>query len=425
VTAPLRFNYSNDEIRLAADLVQILVPSVRTSAESVISELATSLQLNELEFRAGDVISGGFNFSSSDFRLDNGIADISNPAYSGKLQLEKDTLTGVLEVDIDQRLRLGIGLQHFFLRDTGDVVLKLAPYEFTKAGPLSTLITPKELEADVVAGQIEGLANISWSKQLDDSWRFGGPIALKIDQLSGYYADYFFVDMNTDLFAEATTPLGIQVSNPASASLSRIDIGLPLEGLSWQYRFDTLTGEIQIFDFDTSLLDGKLSIPAASYNSAGDRQQVNVVLADLRVDSLIALAEYPGLEADGLISGYLPFIIEGDTISVEKGLVGALKPGGSIRYAPADSIPSSNQSLQLVNDALSNYQYQTMNTEVFYDEDGELLLSVQLQGRNPNMNNGQAISLNVNITNNIPSLLKSLQASRVITDELERFVSQP
>ena len=66
-----------------------------------------------------------------------------------------------------------------------------------------------------------------------------------------------------------------------------------------------------------------------------------------------------------------------------------------------------------------------MDTEVFYDEDGELLLSVQLQGRNPNMNNGQAINLNVNITNNIPSLLKSLQASRVITDELERFVSQP
>ena len=424
-TAQLRFNYSNDEIRLAADLVQIFVPSVRASAESVISELATHLQLDELEFRAGDVISGGFNFSSREFRLDNGIAVINNPAYSGKLQLEKDTLTGVLEVDIDQRLRLGIGLQHFFLRDTGDVILKMAPYEFAASGPLSTLITPKALEADFVAGQVEGLANISWSKQLDDSWRFGGPIALKIDQLSGYYANYFFVDMNTDLFAEATTPLGIQVSNPASASLSRIDIGLPLEGLSWQYRFDTLTGEIQVFDFDTSLLDGELSIPEASYNSAGDRQQIDVVVADLRVDSLIALAEYPGLEADGLISGYLPFIIEGDTIRVEKGLVGALKPGGSIRYTPADSTPNSNQSLQLVNDALSNYQYQTMNTEVFYDEGGELLLSVQLEGHNPNMNNGQAINLNVNITNNIPSLLKSLQASRVIKDELKRFASQP
>jgi len=66
-----------------------------------------------------------------------------------------------------------------------------------------------------------------------------------------------------------------------------------------------------------------------------------------------------------------------------------------------------------------------MNTEVFYDEGGELLLSVQLQGLNPDMNNGQEINLNVNITDNIPSLLKSLQASRVITDELERFISQP
>jgi len=149
------------------------------------------------------------------------------------------------------------------------------------------------------------------------------------------------------------------------------------------------------------------------------------VLADLRLASLVALADYPGLEADGLISGYLPFIIEGDTISIERGLVGALKPGGSIRYTPADSTPSNNQSLLLVNDALSNYQYQTMNTEVFYDEGGELLLSVQLQGRNPDMNNGQEINLNVNITDNIPSLLKSLQASRVITDELERFISQP
>ena len=66
-----------------------------------------------------------------------------------------------------------------------------------------------------------------------------------------------------------------------------------------------------------------------------------------------------------------------------------------------------------------------MCAEVFYDEDGELLLNVQLQGRNPDMNDGQAINLNVNITDNIPSLLKSLQASRVITDELERFMSLP
>lgn len=425
VTAPIRFNYSNDELRVAADLIQIHVPSVQTSSESAISKLASNLQLNEFEFRLGDVTSGRFSFSSSEFHVDSSIAEISNLSYSGKLQLEADILTGILEIDLDQRLRLGIGLQHFFLRDTGDVVLKLAAHEFTETVPLTALIRPKKLDADIVAGQIEGLANISWSKQLDDSWRFGGPIALKVDQLSGYYADYFFLDLNTDLFAEATTPLGVQVANPASAYLGRIDIGLSLEELSWQYSFDTRAGEVQIIDFDTALLGGKLSIPSAFYNSAKGRQQVDVVLAELRVDSLVNLVDYPGLEADGLISGYIPLIIEGDSISIEKGLIGALKPGGSIHYIPDNSTPSSDPSLKLVNNALSNYHYQTMNTEVFYFDDGELLLNVQLQGNNPDMNNGQAINLNVNITDNIPSLLKSLQASRIITKELERFASEP
>lgn len=424
VTAALRLNYSNEEIRLAADTATLRIPSLIGPPDSLVSTLTTDIQLDTLEFRAGDLISGGFNFTSDGFRLVNTIAELGNPAFSGKLQLEEDVLTGIAEIDLDQKLRLGIGLQHFFHRDTGDVVLQLGAIEFTETTPLSALINPQQLNADVIAGRIEGLANISWSKQLDGSWRFGGPIALKVDQLSGYYEDYLFVDLRTDLFAEATTPLGIQVTNPASASLRRIDIGLPLEQLSWQYRFDTLSREVEITDFDTELLGGKLSIAAARYNPRRDRQQVDVVLADLRVDSLVSLVDYPGLRADGLISGYLPFIIEGETISIERGLVGALKPGGSIRYTPENAVPSDNQSIKLVNDALSNYQYQTMNTEVSYSEDGELLLDVQLRGSNPDMNNGQAINLNVNITDNIPSLLKSLQASRVITEELERLVER-
>jgi hypothetical protein len=36
------------------------------------------------------------------------------------------------------------------------------------------------------------------------------------------------------------------------------------------------------------------------------------------------------------------------------------------------------------------------------------------------MNAGQAINLNVNINDNLHTLLKSLQASRTLTDELER-----
>jgi hypothetical protein len=134
----------------------------------------------------------------------------------------------------------------------------------------------------------------------------------------------------------------------------------------------------------------------------------------------VELADYPGLVVEGRISGYLPLQLRGDIILIEAGLVAALQPGGAIQYTPANPIPSSNPSIQLVNDALSNYQFTTMNTDVFYDEIGDLRLAVQLRGTNPDMNNGQGINLNVNITDNIPTLMRSLQASRIITDALEQ-----
>ena len=425
LSAALRFNYSNEEMRVATELVQIAIPAINSSTDNTGLSISSNLQMNEVELRVGDFISGGFNFSSSDFQLGNSYADLISPAFSGKVQLEEEILTGILELDINQSLRLGVGLQHFFLRDTGDAMLQIAAHDFSHAAPLTSLFALQDFDADIVAGAVEGLANISWSKQVDESWRFGGPIALKLDGLSGYFQDYFFVDLSTDLFAEATTPLGMKITNPARASLERLDVGLPLEDSSWQYRYDSLTGELQIDDFTTALLGGSLSIAALQYDPTETRQQVDIVLAEMNVESIVDLAAYSGVYADGLVSGYLPFIVTGDYITIEKGLVGAVNPGGNIRYTPAGSQPSSNQSLLLVNQALSNYQYQTMNTEVFYDEEGELLLALQLRGYNPDMNNGQAINLNVNITDNIPSLLKSLQASRIITDELERFMQRP
>ena len=73
----------------------------------------------------------------------------------------------------------------------------------------------------------------------------------------------------------------------------------------------------------------------------------------------------------------------------------------------------------MLNQALSNYQYQTLNTEVYYDDAGELRLEVQLRGTNPDMNGGQPINLNVSISDNIPTLLQSLRAGQAISDRLE------
>jgi hypothetical protein len=61
-----------------------------------------------------------------------------------------------------------------------------------------------------------------------------------------------------------------------------------------------------------------------------------------------------------------------------------------------------------------------METGVDYLPNGDLALAVQLQGTNPDTNSGQRINLNLNISDNIPTLLRSLQAGRTITEAVEQ-----
>jgi hypothetical protein len=49
---------------------------------------------------------------------------------------------------------------------------------------------------------------------------------------------------------------------------------------------------------------------------------------------------------------------------------------------------------------------------------------MQLRGRNPDMEGGRPIVLNLGVENNIPQMLRSLQASRSIEDILEGRVKR-
>jgi hypothetical protein len=56
---------------------------------------------------------------------------------------------------------------------------------------------------------------------------------------------------------------------------------------------------------------------------------------------------------------------------------------------------------------------------VDYTEQGDLLLQMRLAGINPDMDANQPVNLNLGVENNIPQLLRSLQATRAIEDILE------
>ena len=70
--------------------------------------------------------------------------------------------------------------------------------------------------------------------------------------------------------------------------------------------------------------------------------------------------------------------------------------------------------------SLENFQFETLSSEVSYTEAGDLELQMRMRGINPDIDPLQPIILNLGVENNIPQLLRSLQAVRSIEDILER-----
>ena len=175
-------------------------------------------------------------------------------------------------------------------------------------------------------------------------------------------------------------------------------------------------------------LGGQLTLPSLRLVRGAALPNLNLVLADIDLAAATRLIDYDGLDVTGRVSGYLPLRIESGVVRIEDGLIGALRPGGTIRYTPAQE--ASDPRMRTVNEMLSDYRFDTLNSHVQLDQAGDLLLQAEITGTSSrvdaesvnagSINPGQPVNLNLNLSNNIPDLLRSLRAGRDISRILEQ-----
>jgi hypothetical protein len=170
---------------------------------------------------------------------------------------------------------------------------------------------------------------------------------------------------------------------------------------------------------ESRVFGGRVWIEDAVYHAGSAHNRIDIGVDGLQLGQLLALAGYDAVEGTGHISGLLPLDVSATGVVMERGMLAARAPGGVLRYR-AEVTADTNPSLASAIGALSNYQYNIFQVEADYLENGDLLLEMLLRGRNPDYQQGRPIHLNLNITDNIPVLLKSLQAGRVIADTISK-----
>ncbi|MBY4676345.1 intermembrane phospholipid transport protein YdbH family protein [Marinobacterium arenosum] len=206
----------------------------------------------------------------------------------------------------------------------------------------------------------------------------------------------------------------------------RLDIGLPLTELRTGYRFyrpPSGNWQLELQPSELQLLGGRASLAALNYTRRDDSFHSTLTLDQLQLAGLLALEQQPGLTGQGVLSGTVPIDYQQGKFRVSDGQIRSHPPGGWIRFQPDQrvaALAASQPSLGLALQALENFQYQQLEVGINYQPDGTTLLNTRLSGHNPDWNAGQPVNFNLNIEENLPQLIKTLQITDRLTKSIEK-----
>ena len=206
-----------------------------------------------------------------------------------------------------------------------------------------------------------------------------------------------------------------------------VDVGFPIHSASAEASLKRMSPLlVHVSALHGRALGGDLHVTEFDYdNDVGAR--LHVELDGLDIAEILAL-QGASITGTGTLDGHLPVAIDASGVTVTGGEITARPPGGRIRYPDAEaSALGQRPEFGSAFRALSDFQYEHLESTVDYAADGVLALAIELKGRSPEVEQGQRpIHLNVNVTQDLPMLLKSLQATSAMERRIvERVIAEP
>lgn len=241
---------------------------------------------------------------------------------------------------------------------------------------------------------------------------------------------------NSSELAEVNLELGVNIldqrlhANIGRLSIHAINPGIPLNAISvsganYQASLEQPLAGILAWDsIYAQLLNGHVYVAGHSARIDQD-SQITVEVDNLELQELIRVYPTEGLEGDGIIDGKIPLTFSIHGISVEQGRLAARQPG-RLRFTSSEleQMSRSNPGLQILNQALEDFHFKVLTSDLSFAKDGKLVLSMRLEGNNPNFERGRPIHFNFNLEQNLFALLASIQLTNQVNDLILQRLQQ-
>jgi len=435
-----------DKPELKLDLHGELSPKTFSLIINEKSELQGSLHAPDFSLDINDA-----NISSPDFVLQGNIAQgkplLSSMEFAGNISLtakqllhpqvkpapwqwrgnavgewEDFLLTGKLQTE-------SVNLTHQLQRKASRAALNWQIDNiFLLAGnPFATIFTAWPELLTLSQGKANAKGNLHFD--IDSSSLVSSDSQIALQDIKGIYDTTLFDGLTAELRVETQgEKLTLGSDNVKIKTINKGFVGGPFDAAgNYQAEFENLSqGRLNLQRLQGKVMDGSVSIAAQQFDLSQPKQTFVVDVKAIDLTSL--LKQYPSseLSGDGRISGQIPISWSDQGISIAKGAVAAEPPGGRIHYESerVRNLANSQQSLQIVTKALEDFHYTVLASELSYDESGQLMLSLRLEGRNPAVENGRPINFNINIEEDLPALIASIQLSSQLSDKIKNRIQE-
>lgn len=211
----------------------------------------------------------------------------------------------------------------------------------------------------------------------------------------------------------------------------RVNSGVPLGPLEARLRYvatpDALqAGTLILYKLNAGLLGGEARARPDVFAIARRPLTLHLEATDLELAELLEVYPAEGLSGSGRLDGELPLRLERDGLHIDQGRLAARPPGGvlQVRSERIRAYGQRNPALRLVTLALEDFRYDRLDTQVDYAPTGELHLVLHLSGSNPALERGRPVNFTINLEENVPALLTSLQLSGRVNEAIQRRVQQ-
>ena len=333
-----------------------------------------------------------------------------NTRISGNGAWKLNRLPGLFTLRFSHNLETGKGEA---------VIATSEPVLFSRERPLSAAVTGWPLPADLTGGELRVKSLLRWPPL-----RITARISLNNGR--GFFKNIRFSGLATSQDLELLPALRSRSTGPLT--IASVVAGIPIHNLGTEIELRPSAKPLPILilkNSHASLLGGKVANDYIHIDPQKTTLQTTIRVHDIHLADLLTLQQVKGLKVTGSVSGELPIRLDQEGLHVDSGRLYNEQAGGIIEYIPPGNnglrdSPLTGYALK----ALEEFHYNLLTASAKYSPDGNLEVTLHLEGKSPKLDTKRPVHLNINTQQNLLSLVQSLRYSDSLTREIDREVQQ-